>query len=465
MKFYIPLQYTIAKNMKKDSFIDNCLSFGLLSIFPTIILGIIVLFNIGDIMLTIAEYKIHGKCIILLLFIICLGISILSLHHSRLTEKVESKLKELDNTEKQRNSDFEKKCSDYDMEIISIKNELQKQENALNLKISNKTKLLDTREEMIKQLLSSSDPFGKVASWYSDAVGHIFNKTISYLINKSHPAKSAAETIKEYKVIAMEYSKESRLYKYKYELFLSYMPNIEKIEDDDGMLEIAEDYYKNQNAEEEKYDRVKDWITKKEYESLSENERNQLALNKYLKSHTKSKWQIGRDYEIYCCHWLKNKGYKTENNGAMGVEDLGRDIIAYKGFERIIIQCKYWSKTKLIREKYIMQLYGTMVEYGLTHPEFNQPTGLFITNIELSDMAKKFANHLNIKYVKLPMGEYPVIKCNINNGNKIYHLPFDQQYDRTQICLPGEFFAWNVEEAVNAGFRRAFKHNFHLDKS
>lgn len=41
---------------------------------------------------------------------------------------------------------------------------------------------------------------------------------------------------------------------------------------------------------------------------------------------------------------------------------------------------------------------------------------------------------------------------------KIYHLPFDQQYYRTEIKSPGEFYAWTVEEAVNAGFRRAFKY-------
>lgn len=52
-----------------------------------------------------------------------------------------------------------------------------------------------------------------------------------------------------------------------------------------------------------------------------------------------------------------------------------------------------------------------------------------------------------------------MIKCNIgNNGEKIYHLPFDQQYYRTEIKSPGEFYAWTVEEAVNAGFRRAFKY-------
>jgi hypothetical protein len=53
-----------------------------------------------------------------------------------------------------------------------------------------------------------------------------------------------------------------------------------------------------------------------------------------------------------------------------------------------------------------------------------------------------------------------MIKCNINQGTKekIYHLPFDQQYDRTKI-LPelGEFYADTTAEAEEKGFRRAFR--------
>ena len=55
--------------------------------------------------------------------------------------------------------------------------------------------------------------------------------------------------------------------------------------------------------------------------------------------------------------------------------------------------------------------------------------------------------------------EFPRIKCNINNKEKIYHLPFDQQYDRTIIGdQKGEFFAWTIQEAVDKGFRRAKKY-------
>ena len=45
-----------------------------------------------------------------------------------------------------------------------------------------------------------------------------------------------------------------------------------------------------------------------------------------------------------------------------------------------------------------------------------------------------------------------MIKCNINRGERIYHLPFDQQYHRTEIKNTGEFYAMTVKEATQEGF-------------
>ncbi len=63
--------------------------------------------------------------------------------------------------------------------------------------------------------------------------------------------------------------------------------------------------------------------------------------------------------------------------------------------------------------------------------------------------------------INYAMGSYPCIKCNIGRSEsgetKIYHLPFDQQYDATKIKNRGEFYAMTVKEAEDAGFRRTFK--------
>lgn len=213
------------------------------------------------------------------------------------------------------------------------------------------------------------------------------------------------------------------------------------------------------------YDKARDFLSKEEYSKLSTTERNQLALDRYINSHNKTKWQIGRDYELYIGYLYSKKGYSVDYFGErMGLEDLGRDLICKKGDQTLIIQCKYWSKSKQIHENHITQLYGTLISYCIEN-NLNQDyvKALLVTNTCCSDMAKKMAEYLSITIAEdIEIKEYPRIKCNIGhdefgNAQKIYHLPFDQQYDATKITVPGEFLAFTVKEAEDAGFRRANK--------
>ena len=213
------------------------------------------------------------------------------------------------------------------------------------------------------------------------------------------------------------------------------------------------------------HDSVRNFLTKEEYQALSNVERNQLALDRYLQAHRRTSWQVGRDYEMYVGYKCSQEGYAVEYFGAdKGLEDLGRDIIAKKNNTTLIIQCKYWGKHKVIREKHINQLYGTTICYCYENniPQ-TEVRAVLITNIEVSDTAKDFAKYLGVIVVEnLPAGNYPCIKCNINrdeqgNPTYIYHLPFDQQYDSCKINAPGEFFALTCQEAEDAGFRRAYR--------
>lgn len=213
------------------------------------------------------------------------------------------------------------------------------------------------------------------------------------------------------------------------------------------------------------YDKARDFLSKEEYSKLSTTERNQLALDRYINSHNKTKWQIGRDYELYIGYLYSKKGYSVDYFGErMGLEDLGRDLICKKGNQTLIIQCKYWSKAKQIHEKHITQLYGTLVSYCIENNlKQDHVKALLVTNTCCSDMAKKMAEYLNIAVAEnVSLKEYPRIKCNVGhdefgNTQRIYHLPFDQQYDTTKINEKGEFFALTVKEAEDAGFRRANK--------
>lgn len=231
--------------------------------------------------------------------------------------------------------------------------------------------------------------------------------------------------------------------------------------------DILETDYKGLNFTGEilEYDPVMEYLSREEWLSLSQIERDQLALDRYIQSHNKSKWQIGRDYELSVAYEYSKKGYVVDATGSyLKLEDMGRDIIAKKDDIILIIQCKYWSSNKTIHEKHIMQLYGTCVLYRIEHHVFPESVrGLFITNTKLSEKAKSVAASLHITVVENhALTDFPRIKCNIGHGEngeatKIYHLPMDAQYDITQIKNPGEFYAFTVQEAVDAGFRRAFK--------
>lgn len=215
-------------------------------------------------------------------------------------------------------------------------------------------------------------------------------------------------------------------------------------------------------------DPIRHFLTKEEWDRLSDVEKDQLALDRYVESRAKSNWQIGRDYELSVCYEYSQKGYSVSTFGSyMGIKDLGRDLIAKKQDITLIIQCKYWSKYKTVHEKHIFQLYGTVVCYALEHPELsNRVHGLFITNTVLSKTAREVAAKLGIVVVENhPITTFPRIKCNIGKDEfgfqtHIYHLPMDPQYDITQIKLPGEFYAFTVSEAVSHGFRRSYRrHN------
>jgi len=112
----------------------------------------------------------------------------------------------------------------------------------------------------------------------------------------------------------------------------------------------------------------------------------------------------------------------------------------------------------------LYQLYATTIHYRIQN-EVKKSVDIkpvFCSTIDLSDMAKKVAKELNIDFKKIELKKnYPMIKCNINptTKEKIYHLPFDQQYDKIIITMKsGEFYAKDVKEAVSKGFRRAFRY-------
>ena len=168
-------------------------------------------------------------------------------------------------------------------------------------------------------------------------------------------------------------------------------------------------------------------------------------------------------YERYVGYLYEDQGYDVEYSGIIKrIEDLGRDLIAIREDKIIIIQCKNWAKFKKIYENSIFQFFGTVFQYKDQNKD-KIVKAIFYSTTELSDLARRFANELGIELkenFKMD-NKYACIKCNISrvDGTKIYHLPFDQQYDKVKIeKQKGEFYCKTVKEAEEAGFRRAFRY-------
>lgn len=207
-------------------------------------------------------------------------------------------------------------------------------------------------------------------------------------------------------------------------------------------------------------DPVRVYLSEEEYHSLTTAQKNQLALERYWQRR-KTKWEIGKDYERYVGYLYEGEGYAVSYQGILeGFDDLGRDLICKKAEHSLVVQCKCWSQHREVHEKHINQLYGTTIKYQIDHPG-EQACPVLFTSTTLSDRAREFAAYLGVSLQeRVPLLDYPSVKCNVSRrtGEPIYHLPFDQMYDRTVIeGERNERYAWTATEAEELGFRRAWR--------
>jgi hypothetical protein len=148
-------------------------------------------------------------------------------------------------------------------------------------------------------------------------------------------------------------------------------------------------------------------------------------------------------------------------------DDFGRDLIVKEKMERSnLCNANVGKNTKKIPEAAIFQLLGSTVSYYIEETGYPphdlrilfqciQPYLYSTTAVDprIRDIAIAIGIKVKDKFI---MEDWPMIKCNIAaNGERIYHLPMDQQYDRIKTSKSGECYSWNVLEAETKGFRRA----------
>ncbi|MDR3898273.1 MAG: restriction endonuclease [Duodenibacillus sp.] len=342
-----------------------------------------------------------------------------------------------------------------------LKSRCKLKEDELNKERKNFEKYVRTEQELIlnlKREFSTDVLAGRkwAAGYLADLYVERANLLAKLLAQRKHPALKAAEAVKGMRSELKELYAKNRLLEQKLKLYVSYFPFLSEL-DAEIMSDPSNDF-EDVDQLSTSYDKARNYLSDEEYRSLSTTERNQLALDRYL-SGKLGKVQIGRLYERYLGWLYEKNGYSVIYNGIeQGVEDMGRDLICSKPEETIIVQAKCWSQSKTIHEKHVYQLYGTMCTFKIEHPGVKKVRAVLYLTTQLSPIARQAAAMLRIKVEEnfsLDKG-FPMIKCNIGkSGEKIYHLPFDQQYDKTQIRNAGERYCTTVAEAEKYGFRRA----------
>ena len=270
--------------------------------------------------------------------------------------------------------------------IYKYRRIIKNKDNKLTETIRNKDFEINNRESKIlslefditnlKECINSKDNFYNSISTLSDISVKYLTELVSdfkliqydisaqYLRIKDHPAYVEAKRISELKQETKLYHEQYKQMLYKYEVLIGLFPELTTyIEDFDSIKQLND--FRNLDNLQNDYDRVRDYISSEEYSRLSVDERNQRALNCYINRKNKSRWQIGRDYEMYIAYLYRSKGWGVIQYGIeKKLEDMGRDLIVIGKEKILIVQCKYWSETKLIHEKHIAQLYGSTIEYA-----------------------------------------------------------------------------------------------------
>jgi len=130
---------------------------------------------------------------------------------------------------------------------------------------------------------------------------------------KATPAKGAADEVRAKGKELAALRREAKYTQWVLKLYEWHFPWLADLRDDDEARA-----YLGQPAEpteaDPKADPVSHWLTPEEFAKLSEGERNQRALDRYLVSR-KSPWELGRDYERYIGYLREQAGWAVTYQG------------------------------------------------------------------------------------------------------------------------------------------------------
>jgi len=364
--------------------------------------------------------------------------------------------------------DQQTRLQNKEVAIDKIKSQLVASQNRARELMEANSKLHELYSTTLGNLRNEGALFPSAVRWANNLRESLDQIIVNRVASPPHPAPSAAMQVKEARVLARQWQREAELFRNRLDLYEAQAPWLVDYAEYsvDEIIAGLQEEQEIRRAYAIGDDPVKLFLSPEEWGRLSGTERNQLALDRYWKSSRKrSAWAAGIQYERYIGYLYEREGFEVEYHGALrGKEDLGIDLICKKGELVRVVQCKRLSPLKAIpvRENVVAQIFGSAMFFAMRSGiDMSQVKPVIVTTYELSNEARQFAELLSASVREnVALERYPCIKCNISErtGERIYHLPFDQQYDSTKIGnVNGEFYAMTVAEAENARFRRAFQ--------
>lgn len=199
--------------------------------------------------------------------------------------------------------------------------------------------------------------FPWIATAISDYLKLYDLKLAKVLENKKHPARRAAEELREAAGEKAALRRENKILRELHRYYENLFPWLIDFKGED-LDELIRQVNQPKIDDDEDDDPAALWLSEAERDSvaLTRAEKFQRALERYWQS-KKSPWRLGRDYERYVGYLLESQGFKVEYYGIeAGLEDLGRDLVCLNGNDVRIVQCKYWSFHKVLHEKHVRSM-------------------------------------------------------------------------------------------------------------
>ncbi len=209
--------------------------------------------------------------------------------------------------------------------------------------------LVERNERFQTLLRSRTEAYPLIAAAWAEWELARAKDEAHYLRNKKHPAKSAAQLVKDKGMEMADLRRRMKVAEYVAQLYEFHFPWIADLRDLDAELDYTATAGEGEPDTEDPSPRI--LFSLAEWSQLTECERNQRALDRYL-SGRQTPWQLGRDYERYIGYLREQAGcavtyhgiFKaSRTSGVTSGEREGRTIE--------VIQCKRWAQQKTIHEK------------------------------------------------------------------------------------------------------------------